>query len=525
MIESVHVRRQPLMCWFLMLFFIAIIGPIVRADVSLPSIISDHMVLQAGEEVRIWGWALPGEVVTVTLAGQTQRAVADAHRRWQVALPAMEPGGPHILEIQGNNRLQVKDVLIGQVWLCAGQSNMAMQVADALNPREETRNAADQELRFFTLEQTAVQEMQENVAGRWVVATPQTVADFSATGYFFGRELRRELKQPVGLINASWGGTLIESWMALRSMNTNPRFENIMNRLERAEEMMPAFMAKYQEQMEAWEQAVIRAEDEGREMPREPWVPKNFRAKRFASYLFNGMIHPIINYRIAGVLWYQGESNAVRGAQYHHLLTTMIDDWRRRWQQPLPFIVVQAANYMSRRNSPNSPSAWAELRESQFLAAKQRRNVGLIVTIDIGEEMNIHPRNKQDVGYRASLWALKHVYDREDLVASGPTYRSNRRMGRRLLVSFRDVGDGLVTRDNQPLRGFAIAGEDRNFFWAKAEIQDNNQVLVWSEIVKEPVAVRYNWANNPAGNLYNAEGLPASPFRSDDWPGVTTGKE
>lgn len=497
----------------------------VRADVRLPSIISDHMVLQADAEIRIWGWASPGEVVQVSLGDQREQAVADANQRWVVKLRPMEAGGPYTLTVEGTNKLEVQDVLLGTVWLCAGQSNMEMQVRDAFNSSSEIRDSADQQLRFFEVANVAAAEPQPDVAGKWVIATPETVADFSAAGYFFGRELRREVKQPVGLIDASWGGTLIEAWMAIRSLRTDPDFEPILDRLERSEAMLPDFMDKHREQLEAWEAAVERAENEGRDLPPEPWVPRNFRTKRFAAYLFNGMINPILNYRIQGVYWYQGESNAVRGEQYRKLLSTMIDDWRKRWEQPrLPFIVVQVANYMSRRLSPNSPSAWAELRESQMLVAKRMPDVGLVVTIDIGEAKNIHPRNKQDVGYRAALWALRNVYGQQDVVDSGPIYRSFRRSGRRLIVSFRHTGGGLVPRGDDKVVGFAVAGEDQVFKWAHAEI-DGDRVAVWSDEVPDPVAVRYGWANNPAANLYNAEGLPASPFRTDNWDGVTTGKE
>lgn len=497
----------------------------VHADVRLPSLISDHMVLQADAEIRIWGWASPGEVVTVRLGDQSEQAVADANQRWMVKLQPMQAGGPFILEVEGNNKLVVEDVLIGEVWLCSGQSNMEMPVRDAFNASEEIARSADPQLRFFEVKNVASAEPQQDVPGRWVIATPQTVSEFSAAGYFFGRNLREKLNKPVGLIDASWGGTLIEAWMAIRSLRTDPEFEPILDRLERSEELLPDFMDKHREQLEAWEAAVERAEIEGRDLPPEPWVPRNFRLKRFGSYLFNGMINPMLNYRIQGVLWYQGESNAVRGEQYRKLLSVMIDDWRKRWEQPrLPFIVVQVANYMSRRISPNSPSAWAELRESQMLVAKRMPDVGLVVTIDIGEAKNIHARNKQDVGYRASLWALNEIYGQSDLVHSGPIYRSFRRSGRRIIVSFRHTGSGLLARDDDKLVGFSIAGDDQIFYWAHAEI-DGDRVVVWSDEVTDPVAVRYGWANNPAANLYNAEGLPASPFRTDNWDGVTTGKK
>lgn len=520
-----HCLRAGALSWLLAVCAggVAAVSP-ARAEVELPAIISDHMVLQADGSARVWGWAEPGESVTVEIAGQSHRAVADANRRWSVTLSPMEPGGSYTLVITGENRVEVQDVLIGQVWLCAGQSNMEMPVEDALEAQQEIAQADYPQIRLFEVEQVASPQPQENVGGKWHVVTPQNVGEFSAVAYFFGRDLYRELKQPVGLIEAAWGGTLIEAWMSLRALRADMDFRPILERLDRHAEMLPDFMSRHEQQVERWEQMVREAEEEGRELPPEPWVPRVFRVKRFASYLYNGMINPLLPYRLAGVLWYQGESNAVRGEQYRKLLSVMIDDWRKRWEQPqLPFIIVQLANYMTQRTSPNSPSAWAELRESQLLVSRRMPDVGLVVTIDIGEERNIHPKDKQTVGYRAALWALANVYGYEDLVYSGPIFRSFRQQGRRLRLSFRHEGSGLVVH-GEKLLGFAVAGENHEFHWAFAEI-DGDDVLVWADEVKDPVAVRYGWANNPSANLFNQEGLPASPFRSDNWEGITTGKK
>ena len=500
------------------------IPPAAQADVKLPSLISDHMVLQADLSTHVWGWATPGEVVKVTINGQPRQALTDANHRWKVTLDPMPPGGPYVMTVQGNNRIDVQDVLVGEVWLCSGQSNMEMPVLDALNGSKEAAQANNPFIRLFTVAQTAAPEEQEDVPGRWVVATPSEVENFTAAGYYFGRRLAKDLNRPVGLIEAAWGGSLVESWMALRSLRMDPEFESILDRFKRAEALMPDFMVRHEEQMKAWEKAAKQAEDTNEDIPREPWVPRSLRVKRLASYLFNGMINPLTNYRIRGVLWYQGESNAVRGEQYRKLLLTLIGDWRQRWgESQLPFIVVQIANYLPQRRDPNSPSAWAELRESQFVVAKHMPNVGLVVTIDIGDEVRIHPLNKQDVGYRAALWARSQVYGDKELVHSGPEYRSMRRVGQRIELSFRHTGSGLVSSEEK-LLGFAVAGDDQVFHWAHAEIQ-GDKVIVWTEDVTDPVAVRYAWANNPNATLYNHEGLPASPFRTDDWTGLTTGKD
>lgn len=456
-------------------------GPHVAAEVWVPSVIGDNMVLQQGVKVPVWGKATPEEGVAVTLAEQSASAVADEAGQWTVQLGPFEAGGPHKMTITGKNTLTFSNILVGEVWVCSGQSNMQWAVAVSKDAEQEIAAADYPSIRLFQAERNPADQPRDNVNGRWVACSPETVPGFSAVGYFFGRQLHRELEVPIGLINSSWGGTAAEWWTSRPALETDPELRPILERADKAEAQGSA------------------------------------EAHRRPGALYNGMIAPLIPFAIRGVIWYQGESNAGRGYQYRKLFPIMIRDWRTNWGQgDFPFLFVQLGNYQQTPEQPGE-SAWAELREAQLMTLSLP-NTGMATTIDIGEADDIHPKNKQDVGKRLALAALNIAYDR-DVVYSGPIYESMEIEEDTIRLHFKHVGGGLVAKGGD-LKGFAIAGADRKFVWADAEI-DGDTVVVRSDQVKEPVAVRYAWADNPECNLYNEAGLPASPFRTDNWPGVT----
>ncbi len=476
--------------WLCLLFVVVVlVGPKqASADVRMPQIFSDHMVLQRDVALNIWGWADPGERVRVSIAGQRKTTRADRQGNWSVVLEPVKAGGPHTLSVEGKNTIVFSNVLYGEVWLCSGQSNMQWTVAQSANPDEEIANANFPEIRLFSVPRRLLAEPANDLDdGEWRVCSPETVASFSAVGYYFGRHLHQELDVPIGLINSSWGGTNVETWTSLEMMRSHPDFS------ERMQE--PAATA------------LQRLEN----------AP---RPNDFPTLLFNGMIYPIVNYTIKGTIWYQGESNSARAYQYRTLFPNLIQDWRNHWSMPdMPFLFVQLANFRAPAGQPVD-DAWAELREAQTMTLAVPYT-GMAVAIDIGEAGDIHPKNKQDVGLRLALNALKISYGK-DIVYSGPMYESMQKEGNKIRLRFSSVGGGLELADKYGYaKAFAIAGSDRVFHWAKAGL-DGNEVVVYSDKVANPIAVRYAWGTNPDdANLYNKEGLPASPFRTDDWPGIT----
>ena len=500
--------------WALLL--VLVVGLSASAEVRLPGLFGDHMVFQRGLPVPVWGWADAGEQVTVTWDDQTHTAVADDQGRWSVKLDAMPAGGPHTVRVAGSNAIELADVLVGEVWVASGQSNMQWTVAASANPEAEQAAAEFPRIRMFTVDRVTAEAPQETCGGAWQVCSPETVSSFSAVAYYFGRALHQELDVPVGLINTSWGGTPIEAWTSLAVQESLPGLEPHLTQWQQQVEAFDpaAARAQFERQLAEWEEAAAAAHAAGREAPRKPTPPTDPRTSphRPAS-LYNGMVAPLAPYAIRGGIWYQGESNAGRAHLYAMQLRAMIENWRELWGQgDFPFAWVQLANFMAPQEQP-SEGGWAWIRE-QMVRALDVPNTGMAVIIDIGEADDIHPRNKQDVGGRLALWALSQVYGQEGIVYSGPLYRSMRRAGNAIELEF-DHAEGL-TAQGEELTGFAIAGADRQFVWADARIEDG-KVIVSSPEVAEPVAVRYGWANNPPCNLYNAAGLPASPFRTDDW--------
>lgn len=490
------------------------------ADVTLPNVFTPHAVLQRDQPIPVWGWASPGEEVAVRLAGQTVRATADHDGKWTVTLSAIPVGGPHRLIVQGNNTLEIDDILIGEVWLCSGQSNMAMTVSRADNPEEETAAATFPQIRMVTIARKTAPTPQAKCEGQWVVCGPETVGGFSATAYFFGRELHRELGVPVGLINSSWGGTPVEAWTSAHAQAAIPAIRPVLEKWEKmiADYDPGAAAAGYDVRLNRWKEAAAKAKADGKPTPRRPAAPVDPAVSQHRpANNYNGMIAPLVPYAIRGAIWYQGESNA--GREFSHLygvqLGVQIADWRKAFGQgDFQFLTVQLPNFHAPQQEPVEPTGWVTVREG-MLETLAIANTGIAITVDIGEEKDIHPKNKQEVGRRLAQWALGTTYER-DVVACGPLYRSMTAKDGRITLRFDYAAGGLTTSDDGPLRGFAIAGADQRFVWAEAVI-DGETVVVSSSEVAQPVAVRYAWADNPNCNLSNQAGLPAAPLRTDKW--------
>lgn len=452
--------------------FLAALASQLQADVTPHSLFADNMVLQQGTKVPVWGTAPDGEEITVTIQGQTAKTTAK-DGKWRVDLNALKKGGPFEMTIQGKNKIDLKNVLVGEVWVCSGQSNMEWSVKASADADKVAAGSANPQIRLFTVRKTQADapaaELKDPI--KWAECNPTTVPGFSAVGYHFGKNLQKALDTPIGLIHTSWGGTPAEAWTKQEALAADP-------------------------------------------------LTKNMAGK--SSKLYNAMIAPLIPYAIKGAIWYQGESNAGRAFQYRNLFPNMITNWREDWKQgDFPFIAVQLAPF-KKINSEPEESDWAELREAQLLATTKLKNVGMAVITDVGDEKDIHPRQKEPVGARLALEARRIAYG-EKLVSAGPIYDAKKIDGNKVVLTFKNVGGGLVVK-GEKLTGFTIAGEDRKFVNADAVIQDD-KIIVSSPKVEKPVAVRFGWANYPVVNLWNKEGLPATPFRTDDFPMITGPKE
>ncbi len=630
-----------------------------RADVRLPALAGDHMVLQRDIAIPVWGWAEKGENISVKFLNQQYSTTADANGYWKVSIHPVPAGGPYQMLVSGpDNTITLKDILIGDVWVCSGQSNMEFKVAELNAPEKVIAAANYPSIRLFTIpQQMAKEPLTDIIGGEWQSCSAETVSEFSAVAYFFGRALQKNIKIPIGLIHSSWGGTMIETWISASALGkvegfapviqqlpsfdldrqilesesamkewrdeflsrdkgmegTKPLWSDpLMNDKEWQEIDVPGFwdflgfemldgvvwfrtefnlsddQAKKSTMLHlgpiddndiTWvnghkagtiddkrksrsyalnpgmlragrNSLVVRVVDFGGRggifgRPEQiyvgngaykiplagkwkfktgtenlPPIPRRVGPNSKPTLLFNAMISPVCSYAIKGVIWYQGEGNVRRAFQYRELFPLLITDWRHQWKQgEFPFLFVQLANFKPADIQPQQ-SEWAELREAQLMTLNLP-GTGMAVTIDIGEENDIHPRNKLDVGKRLALAARRVAY-LQNVVCSGPLYDTMMVDGDKINISFKNTGSGLAIKGKGPLRAWAIAGEDRRFVWADATIK-GNEIDVWSSKVPNPVAVRYAWADNPQGaNLYNKEGLPASPFRTDDWPGITS---
>lgn len=503
------------------------------AQIRLPAIIGDNMVLQADTEVNLWGWAGPDSNVVVTCSWlyNSVSCQSDEKGKWKTKIktPPATTDTFQITIADGDDKIVINNILFGQVWICSGQSNMQWIVKRSVNADHEIASANYPDIRLFTVGAKASEVPLDDVEGKWRICSPDTVPWFSAVGYFFGRELHNKLKVPIGLINSSWGGTPAEAWTKKEVLERDKDFDYYIQRDKEWRENRDKYQKRYDETIEKWKSDIEKAKSESRIPPGKPYPPGALSPQKNCSALYNGMIHPLIPYTIKGAIWYQGESNTSMAYLYHKLFSAMINNWRNDWKQGnFPFYFVQLANFY--KHTPEDrpeklpeigepkDSYWAELREAQLMTLSLP-NTGLAVTMDIGDPYDIHPKNKQDVGKRLSLWVLAKDCGFEDIVYSGPIYKSMKIEGNKIRLFFDHIGSSLYSKGDK-LRGFAIAGQDGKLVWAKAEI-DGDSVIVSSDEISEPKAVRYGWLDWIECNLFNKEGLPASPFRTDDWPGIT----
>lgn len=644
----------------------------LKAEVGMPEIFSDHMVLQRDKPINVWGWAAPGEKINVNFNGKDYPVTAATDGMWKVTLPSLRVGGPYTMTVKGDgNTLTFTDVLMGDVWLCSGQSNMEWRVNAAMNKEEEIKNANYPQIRMITYDRDGAGKLlpqkDHKSEGNWIVCSPATVEKFSSAAYFFGRDIYQSLggKVPIGLINSSMGGTRIEPWMEPASVGKVDYYKKAVANLDELRSARGDVKKEneiFDRQNKEWEKEVMAMDPgfkDGKPLFASPdfnsagwdkvnnpvmiqksgftlkngvfWyrkeidVPQSWAGKpltlRFGrlddndvtyfngtevgtgytffanrnytvpgnlvkagknliavrlfdtggeggfmanpedfyvessngeklslvgpweinfaieakdmppsperggvgtpSALYNDFIYPNLGYAIKGAIWYQGEANTDNAHTYRKLLPFLIEGWRDAYGYDFPFYIVQLANHYALQTEPTE-SAWAELREAQLMGWENTKNTGMAVIIDAGEANNIHPANKQAVGSRLALQARRNTYGEKNLVYSGPVYESYTVKGDKIIIKFKTFGSkGMKAKDGGKLTGFTIAGEDKKFYWADAVIEGKDKIVVSAKEVKNPVAVRYAWADNPVFNLYNIEDIPASPFRTDDWPGIT----
>lgn len=492
------------------LFFIALsilLIDLVSAEVAVPNIFCDHMVLQRDQENKVWGKAAPGEKVTVKINGQSHETTGDDAGLWDLMLEPLAVGGPHELVISGKNEIRIKDVLVGEVWICSGQSNMAWVVNNTYDADLTKTSANLPQIRMLTYPRVGSQEpVWTHDNANWQVCSADTVGKFSAVGYFFGRQLHDSLDVPIGLITNSWGGSAADAWVNRDVLEANEDYQATIERWKKSEQDFEdvAQIKERSEQQEKKYQA----------------LKKSMSGQQRPSNIYYGVLKSHLGYGIKGAIWYQGESNTGRAYQYRYLFPMMISNWRDEWKQgDFPFYWVQLADCRAEEPQPGE-SNWAELREAQTMTMSKLKNTGEAVIIDAGEGKDIHPRNKEIVGERLARWALSKEYG-FDIAHHSPMYQSMEKRENSLVLTFDHIHKGWRPFDTKQIFGFAIAGEDKKFHWADAKVIKNNRIEVSSSQVKNPQAVRYGWADNPVCNLYDGIGLPLTPFRTDDWPGLT----
>ena len=494
-----------------------------EAEVTLPKIFTEHMVLQQAQKNRVWGHAAANEAITVTIGEQRHGVTANAEGQWTATLDPLPAGGPLTLTIAGTNTITFSDVLVGEVWICSGQSNMQFGVNSSYDGDLETRTAKFPKIRLISVPQVGTQEAKSDFAGDgWKTCTPETVGGFSGVGFFFGRQLHQTLDVPVGLINDAWGGSACEAWIRRDLLASDERFQPLMKDWADREARLPARQADYANKIAEWKAAVEKAKAENQAPPKQPGgnPDDEMRGNARPGNIYNGVLKPTIGYGIRGAIWYQGESNASRAYQYRELFPTMIKSWRDEWAQgDFPFYWVQLADFQAEATQPGQ-SNWAELREAQTMTLSKLPNTGEAVILNLGEGRDIHPRNKIDVGKRLARWALAETYGLP-IVHKSPRYQSMEKNGESITLTFTDVGTKLYNFDFDRCIGFAVAGADQKFAWAEGKIVGKDKIEVRSTQVPDPVAVRYAWADNPVCNVGSWEGLPLTPFRTDDWPGIT----
>ena len=499
---------------------------------QVPDIFSDNMLIQAEKPLCIWGHAIPGTSVKITASWISKKfnTKADKAGYWQLNLVAPQNKGPHRMTIHGaKKKITIKNILCGQLWLCAGQSNMQMKMRyvskndrGVLNYKKEIAKANYPEIRYFLLSRrknTPSSKLRKNISGKWMICTPDNAKDFSGVAYFFGETLYKNLKCPVGLVDNSWGGTMIQAWMSPRALQSDPDFKEYIDWVNGEIRKLPEDIKKYKNALALWQKT-----KKGRKPGRPYWYPgKNHRSVQSVQY--NARVYPLRKLPFAGVLWYQGEGNGDMGWLYERLLPAMIKDWRKLFRsQNLPFFIVQlpwlsSPGHKARLYQRND---WSELRDAQFKTCRNDAHAFLTVAIDAGD-YHIHPRNKRPIGERLAYSALANVYNK-NIIDSGPTFKSVKFDRNKAIVSFEPNKSKLKAKDGNIIKGFALAGKDKKFYPATARIAGDKIELECDE-VKRPAAVRYAWAFYPDCNLYNEAGFPAVPFRSDNFRGVSYGKK
>ncbi|VGO12000.1 hypothetical protein PDESU_00548 [Pontiella desulfatans] len=490
------------------------------AEVHLPNMFSDHMILQREQENPVWGTDRPNQKIEVSIAGESVSTVADAEGKWRVRLPALPAGGPHAIKVAGSSTTTIKDVLVGEVWFCSGQSNMQWPVEKTYGADVEIAAANQPKIRLLSVTQHGTSIPQDDIKGQWQVCSPQTVSEFSAVGYYYGQFLHQALGVPVGLIDNSWGGSTAEAWLPRSALEASGDYDEMLELWdEQVENFDPAEFEAYKKRYQAWAKG-------GYKGPAMEWYrtvhPVNGQIT--PANIYNGMVHPLKGYGIRGVIWYQGESNRARAEQYRQLFPTLVEQWRKEWNQgDFPFYWVQLADFGKEIDEP-ADDEWAELREAQTIAFDELSNAGQTVIIDLGEGRDIHPRNKKTVASRLARWPLANDYG-FDMACQSPRYKAMEIVGSKVRITLDHVSaEGLWSFDTHEVIGFSISGADKEFVWAKARIIDGSTVEIWSDTVEKPVAVRYGWAQNPKVNLFDRNGLPLTPFRTDDWPMLSSGR-
>jgi sialate O-acetylesterase len=508
----------------------------LEAAPKLPGFFTDHMVLQRDKPIQVWGWADAKENIKLSFGGKTLKVKADLDGHWKATFPAMQANTQaqelKVIGSKASKGIILKNILVGDVWICSGQSNMEWDVRSSMNAEEEMKASDHPLIRHIKIHHTTADLPRDDVQSHWKVSNPKDIAQFTAVGYYFARKLKNELNVPIGLIGANWGGMRIEPFIAPEGFRMIPELKDIAERVDRtlpiSAEGKKAH-AEYLAQIEAWLPKIRKALKNGKHYPELPIQPQVGNSSQDPSRIFNAMIHPLIPFTIRGVIWYQGESNGGESMSYYHKKHALVKGWRQLWNQgDFPFYWVQLSAFTPYSDHPAGANNWTRLREAQ-VKALDLPNSGMVVTTDIGNHQDIHPRNKQDVGKRLALCALAKEYGK-DVVYSGPHYKGHKVEGNTIRLLFDHIGGGLMVgkkkfRSTDPveeipngtLGHFAISGEDQQWHWATAKI-DGDDVVVSSDKVSKPIAVRYAFQSNPEGaNLYNRAGLPATPFRTDTW--------
>jgi sialate O-acetylesterase len=489
-------------------------GAACHGDVTLPGLFSDNMVLQHDVRLNVWGKADPGESVTVQLGSDSGQTTAGTDGAWAVKLDPLPAGGPYDLTVSGKNSITVHNVALGEVWVCAGESNMEYKVSAAKDADKEMADADLPMLRLYVVKHSAMESPQADTDGAWVVCDPDTVKDFPAIPFFFARELNRGMRMPFGLIEAAWGPSRAASWTPRPTLANDPVLHTVLDQFAMAVDQYPSALTDYQTKLSAWQTDANAAKAIGAPPPPRPVRPLDPAGAREPASLFNGMIAPLTRYPIRGVLWAQGESDTGNPALYARLFPAMIASWRAAWDEgTFPFLYTQLSGFLRPHAQPE-PSNWAELREVQARTPEVAPKTGMVVTIDTEEPHELHPADKQAPGHRLALLAEQEIYGQPDVSASGPQFGGMDIEEGKAVITFENTGGGLVSKSGAAVKGFQVAGADGRFAWADATIQGDT-VTVQSKDVAAPVAVRYAWADFPDCDLAGKNGLPAAPFRTD----------